>query len=167
MFWKSELLHYLVEKRSYTAEEAYYLKKLQQFEPSDIKVTLHTSIDAFCYTSDLLQKEYNHEDQGIFFDEIGEDRIKNYIFNRSYILNKLGASEEDAPDFTNELTNKKYTFEDEAKKHIVTPKEEKEFDDLDNDKGVANTQGREKDKYNDRKEERINKHGFLSKKKVN
>lgn len=98
-YWKDELLHYFIERDAYTPEQAEILKELQHISPKDIKVNIEGSVHAYCYTSNLLSNGFESVEEGVFVDQIDEE-IKNYIFNRHYILNVLGATEEVIPEYT-------------------------------------------------------------------
>lgn len=107
-YWKNELVHYFIEKGTYAPEEAYLLKKLQNAQVGDIEVNIHTSIDAYCYTSNLYQNNFDAIEEGVYLDKI-EGEYKNYIFNRAYILKSLGAKDINEPVYE-ELESNTKTF---------------------------------------------------------
>ncbi|MGO4348248.1 FtsK/SpoIIIE domain-containing protein [Paenibacillus sp. MCAF9] len=92
--WRKEFIHYLLEFGTYSIEHAHLLRHIQSAPLSQINVKISNSIDTFVYTSNLLD-HYNFSDQ-----ENGEvqelllNEYNNRIYNRSYILNTLGATTE-------------------------------------------------------------------------
>jgi DNA segregation ATPase FtsK/SpoIIIE, S-DNA-T family len=132
-YWRNELVHYFIEKGTYAPEESYLLKKLQNAHVDDIQVNIHTSIDAYCYTSNLYQNSFEAIEEDVYMDMI-EGEFKNYIFNRAYILKELGATVIDEPEYE-ELENDTETFseslilEDENKELPIRDDEGSEPDD--------------------------------------
>ncbi|MEC3884848.1 FtsK/SpoIIIE domain-containing protein [Halobacillus sp. HZG1] len=110
-FWREELGHYFIERGSYSPEEAHLLKQLQDRDMSDIKVTINTSIDVYCYTSNLQEEGHEKLADGVYFEKIEGD-YPNYMFSRSFILDELGATEASQPDYT-ELEGSEKEFEKE------------------------------------------------------
>ncbi|MFD1020957.1 FtsK/SpoIIIE domain-containing protein [Thalassobacillus hwangdonensis] len=108
-FWREELVHYFIERGSYSPEEAYLLKQLQDKDLCDINVTVKSSIDAYCYTSNLQEQDFERYDEGVYLDRL-EGEYPNYIFTRSYILEQLGAEEVNEPDY-NDLEASEDAFE--------------------------------------------------------
>ncbi|WP_113928081.1 hypothetical protein [Bacillus sp. P14.5] len=107
-YWRNELVHYFIEKGTYSPEEAYLLKRLQHAQIGEIQVNIHSSIDAYCYTSNLYQNNFVRIEEDVYEDII-EGEFKNYIFNRAYILKSLGARNIDEPEYA-ELENTTETF---------------------------------------------------------
>lgn len=97
-FWRSELIQYFIEKSSYSPEHAQLLKEFQHTDLDNIKVNIHGSVDVYCYTSNLIEYNFNKEEDGVFVDKL-DSNIENKIFSRSYILNELKASEEETPNY--------------------------------------------------------------------
>lgn len=112
-YWRSELIHYFIEKGTYSPKEAYYLKRIQNAPIEDIRVNIHSSIDAYCYTSNLYQNSFELIEEDVFLDTI-EGEFKNYIFNRAYILKALGATMIDEPLYE-ELENQTDSFSESLK----------------------------------------------------
>ncbi|WP_345240666.1 FtsK/SpoIIIE domain-containing protein [Pontibacillus salipaludis] len=108
-FWREELVHYFIERGSYNPEEAYVLKQLQDRAMSEISVSINTSIDVYCYTSNLQEKGFEKYEDGVYFENI-EGEYPNYMFSRSYVLDKLGADEAEEPDYA-ELEESEEAFE--------------------------------------------------------
>lgn len=88
-YWKSELVHYLVEKQAYLPFEVELLKDMQNTRAQDIEVNVSASIDVYCYTSNLTDREFKEVEKGVYVDIIG-DSYYNYIYGRHYILEQLG-----------------------------------------------------------------------------
>ncbi|MED2971801.1 FtsK/SpoIIIE domain-containing protein [Fictibacillus sp. B-59209] len=117
-YWKDELLHYFIEKDSYTTEEADVLTMLQYQKPKDINVNFKSSVDLYCYTSNLSEYHYEKIEDGVFI-ETDEDHTTN-IFNRYYILKELGAFEENLPLY--EELDENITLEEQLKNNeIILP----------------------------------------------
>ncbi|WP_226376943.1 FtsK/SpoIIIE domain-containing protein [Oceanobacillus halotolerans] len=112
-FWREELVHYFVERGAYTPEHANLLKKLQHVNVEDIKVKISASIDVYCYTSNLTDTSIEKIADGVYLD-ILDERYNNYIFNRSFILERLGAKEEHTPDYEEVILDDK-----KAKQNIL------------------------------------------------
>ncbi|KGX91861.1 hypothetical protein N783_00200 [Pontibacillus marinus BH030004 = DSM 16465] len=110
-FWREELVHYFIERGSYSPEEAHILKALQHTPISNINVNINSSIDVYCYTSNLHEHDFESISNGAYYQKL-EGEYDNYVFSRSYILNHLGASEEIAPDYA-EIESNDETFEKE------------------------------------------------------
>ncbi|MDE5414180.1 FtsK/SpoIIIE domain-containing protein [Alkalihalobacterium chitinilyticum] len=98
LYWRDELVHYLVERNAYTPGEAYILKDLQHTPIEDITVEIDTSIEVFCYTSNLLEYDFAKGENNIYEDKIN-GKYMNKIYPRSYILEQLGTSEVEQPDY--------------------------------------------------------------------
>ncbi|WP_341357479.1 FtsK/SpoIIIE domain-containing protein [Rossellomorea sp. y25] len=109
-YWRSELIHYFIEKGTYAPEKAYLLKRLQNAQIDEIQVNIHSSIDAYCYTSNLYQNSFEAIEEDVYMDLI-EGEHKNYIFNRAYILKSLGATTINEPIYE-ELENHTDSFSD-------------------------------------------------------
>ncbi|MGG3007681.1 MULTISPECIES: FtsK/SpoIIIE domain-containing protein [Geobacillus] len=97
-YWKSELVHYLVEKQAYLPFEVELLKDMQNTRAQDIEVNVSASIDVYCYTSNLTDREFKEVEKGVYVDIIG-DSYYNYIYGRHYILEQLGADEQQIPSY--------------------------------------------------------------------
>ncbi|WP_283152651.1 FtsK/SpoIIIE domain-containing protein [Guptibacillus hwajinpoensis] len=112
-FWRDELVHYFIEREAYPPQEAHLLKKLQNASIDQINVNIQTSIDAYCYTSNLYNNEFEKVEDDVFLDKI-EGEYPNYIFNRAYILKALGVESINEPDYA-ELENSTSSFSDTIK----------------------------------------------------
>ncbi|MED1603283.1 FtsK/SpoIIIE domain-containing protein [Alkalihalophilus marmarensis] len=97
-YWKNELIHYFIEREAYSPEHAHLLKKLQETNVNSIEVDISSSIDVYCYTSNLNQYGFESISEGVFVEML-EGEYKNNIFNRAYILNALGVTELDEPKY--------------------------------------------------------------------
>ncbi|MBW7652121.1 FtsK/SpoIIIE domain-containing protein [Anoxybacillus sp. ST4] len=97
VYWRDELVHYLIEKRAYSPEQVEVLKQLQRVSPNDIEVNLVGSIDVYCYTSNLSDRTWDKVQEGIYVEVLGE--CKNFIHNRHYILQCLGTHEDVVPEY--------------------------------------------------------------------
>ncbi|MFC5772830.1 FtsK/SpoIIIE domain-containing protein [Ectobacillus antri] len=97
-YWRDELVDYIIERGAYPTEHVELIKRLQRESLDNIAVEIDGYIDVYCYTDNLTQYNFKTVDEGIFIDTL-EDRIKNYIFNRSFILQKLGVNELVVPNF--------------------------------------------------------------------
>ena len=94
--WLKELIYYLLEYGTYSVEHALLLKELQSTTIDCIDVELSGSIDSFVYTSNLLELSIMEgHNNGYQIDRL-HNEYTNYIYNRSYILRALGASQEEA-----------------------------------------------------------------------
>ena len=140
-FWREELVHYFIERGAYSPEEAHVLKQLQDRDMSEINVTINSSIDVYCYTSNLHDQGFEQLDKGVYLDML-DGEYPNYIFPRSYILDKLGTDELQEPnydelevneeDFELELTGK----EEENLESVPDPPEDKsQSEDINNLEG--------------------------------
>ncbi|MFC7370744.1 FtsK/SpoIIIE domain-containing protein [Fictibacillus iocasae] len=96
-YWKDELLHYFIEKGSYSNEEADILTTLQSTDLKDINVEFKASVDVYCYTSNLSEYHFEKIQDGQF-REVETEFITN-LFNRYYILKELGAHETQLPSY--------------------------------------------------------------------
>ncbi|TYS01677.1 DNA translocase FtsK [Rossellomorea vietnamensis] len=132
-YWRNELVHYFIEKGTYSPEEAYLLKRLQHAQIGEIQVNIHSSIDAYCYTSNLYQNNFVRIEEDVYEDII-EGEFKNYIFNRAYILKSLGARNIDEPEYA-ELENTTETFSES----LVLEEEKKGLDNDEEDPNVDNS----------------------------
>lgn len=101
-FWRSELIQYLIEKSSYSPEHVDLLKEFQRVDLSNINITIDGSVDVYCYTSNLTEYNFDKLDEGVYLDQL-DSNIRNFIFNRAYILNELRANELNEPNY-DELT---------------------------------------------------------------
>ncbi|MFB1081896.1 FtsK/SpoIIIE domain-containing protein [Jeotgalibacillus sp. JSM ZJ347] len=97
-YWRNELVHYFIEKETYSPEHAHLLKKLQNADVNDIEVNIETSIDAYCYTSNLYESSYEEVRDNVYKDLL-DGEYTNYIYNRTFILNELGAEYITEPDY--------------------------------------------------------------------
>lgn len=97
-YWRSELMQYFIERSSYKPEHVQLLKEFQHLNIDDIEVEISGSIDSYCYTSNLTEYNFETVEANVLVEELG-DSISNYLFNRSYILNKLKADEERLPAY--------------------------------------------------------------------
>ncbi|MCM3729908.1 FtsK/SpoIIIE domain-containing protein [Neobacillus cucumis] len=113
-YWRDELVHYFLERESYSPEQAYLLKKLQNMDVSNIKVNITSAIDAYCYTSNLYEYNFEKVIDGVFVD-ILDGEYKNNIFNRSYVLNSLGIMEVNEPVY-DELDESLSSFQESLSK---------------------------------------------------
>jgi DNA segregation ATPase FtsK/SpoIIIE, S-DNA-T family len=107
-YWRDELVHYFLERESYSPEHAYLLKKLQNIDVARIKVNITSAIDSYCYTSNLYEYDFDKVSDGVFVD-ILDGEYKNNIFNRAYVLNALGVMDMNEPDY-NEFDEKSTSF---------------------------------------------------------
>lgn len=96
-YWRDELVHYLIEKRAYSPEQVEILKQLQRVSPNDIEVNLAGSIDVYCYTSNLTDRTWEKVQDGVYIEVI--DQCSNFIHNRHYILQCVGADEDIVPQY--------------------------------------------------------------------
>ncbi|MDG5472075.1 FtsK/SpoIIIE domain-containing protein [Jeotgalibacillus sp. ET6] len=97
-YWRNELVHYFIEKETYSPEQAHLLRKLQSAEVSTIKVDIDTSIDAYCYTSNLYENSYEMVQENVYKDLLDGEHT-NFIYNRTFILSELGATYITEPDY--------------------------------------------------------------------
>jgi DNA segregation ATPase FtsK/SpoIIIE, S-DNA-T family len=142
-YWRSELIHYFIEKGTYAPEEAYLLKNLQNARVEDIQVNIHSSIDAYCYTSNLYQNSFEAIEEDVYMDMI-EGEFKNYIFNRTYILKSLGATTIDEPIYE-ELENNTDSFSDSL---ILEDESKEQAEDEDAD-ATPDNEGEKDEPYRD------------------
>ncbi|MEH7073819.1 FtsK/SpoIIIE domain-containing protein [Neobacillus drentensis] len=98
-YWRDELVHYFLERESYSPEHSYLLKRLQNMDVARIKVNITSAIDSYCYTSNLYEYDFDKVSDGVFVDILDGEYINN-IFNRSYVLNALGILDINEPDYT-------------------------------------------------------------------
>ncbi|WP_456274773.1 FtsK/SpoIIIE domain-containing protein [Bacillus sp. AK031] len=126
-YWRNELVHYFIEKGTYSPEEAYLLKRLQNAQLDEVQVNIHSSIDAYCYTSNLYQNNFERIEEDVYVDMI-EGEFKNLIFNRAYILKSLGAYNIDEPEYA-ELESTTASFSES----LVLEDERKGLDDEEDD----------------------------------
>ncbi|WP_055106242.1 FtsK/SpoIIIE domain-containing protein [Paenibacillus ihumii] len=94
--WLKELIYYLLEYGTYSVEHALLLKELQSTSIDCIDVELSGSIDSFVYTSNLLELSIMEGHNNGYQMERLHNEYTNHIYNRSYILRALGASQEEA-----------------------------------------------------------------------
>ncbi|ANY72832.1 hypothetical protein BBD41_09670 [Paenibacillus ihbetae] len=94
--WLKELIYYLLEYGTYSVEHALLLKELQSISTDCIDVKLSGSIDTFVYTSNLLELSVMEGHTNGYQMERLHNEYTNHIYNRSYILRALGASQEEA-----------------------------------------------------------------------
>ncbi|WP_350344599.1 DNA translocase FtsK [Proteinivorax tanatarense] len=117
-FWKDELVHYLVERAAYNLKEANLIKALQDKDLDNINVSIDTSIDVFCYTSNMKEFEFAQGNCEVY-EDILKNKYKNYIYPRNYILKALGTTDETEPDYTELRSNfidvEKELFEKKSK----------------------------------------------------
>jgi DNA segregation ATPase FtsK/SpoIIIE, S-DNA-T family len=107
-YWRDELVHYFLERESYSPEHAYLLKKLQNIDVETIKVNITSAIDSYCYTSNLYEYNFDKVSDGVFLDILDGEYVNN-IFNRAYVLNALGVMDINEPDY-NEFEEKATSF---------------------------------------------------------
>lgn len=93
--WLKELIYYLLEYGTYSVEHAILLKELQSTSIDCIDVELSGSIDSFVYTSNLLELSTMEGHNNGYQMERLHNEYNNNIYNRSYILRALGASQEE------------------------------------------------------------------------
>lgn len=117
-YWKEELLHYFIEKNSYSTEEADILTKLQDTNTKDINVEFKASVDVYCYTSNLSEYSFEKVKDGMF-QEVDEEYTTN-LFNRYYILKELGAHESQQPSY--EELNDVTSLEEQLKNEEIISK---------------------------------------------
>ncbi|RCW63391.1 FtsK/SpoIIIE domain-containing protein [Saliterribacillus persicus] len=141
-FWREELVHYFVERGSYIPEHVSLLKKLQHTSVQDINVEISASIDVYCYTSNLTDTALKKLEDGVYFEAL-EEEYNNYIFNRSFILNRLGAKEEVTPNYDDVMLEDRETKQD-ILEHVIKDDEDKlieatseEFNDNDKKDGLT------------------------------
>ncbi|YCA45509.1 DNA translocase FtsK [Bacillus sp. JZ8] len=96
--WKGELVQYFIEKSSYNPEHVELLKDLQHISLDKINVSVDGSVDVYCYTSNLTEYDFEQVENGVYVDTL-DSNIKNYIYTRSYILDKLQANELSEPNY--------------------------------------------------------------------
>ncbi|QSB47414.1 FtsK/SpoIIIE domain-containing protein [Parageobacillus toebii] len=104
-YWKSELVHYLVEKQAYLPLEVELLKELQHTSAENIEVNFSASIDVYCYTANLTNLSLQEVEEGVYLDTLGEN-YNNYVYGRHYILKQLGADEEQVPSYDEFIEDK-------------------------------------------------------------
>ncbi|AKL95585.1 DNA translocase FtsK [Clostridium aceticum] len=130
-FWKDELVHYIVERDAYSFEESRLIKILQDKPLDKIRVNIDTSIDVFCYTSNLKDYEFSQGESEVYQDLI-QSKYKNNIYSRDYILHALGAKEEVVPDYEeleqDFLFEEKEVFEKNANLQMKEEKADKDID---------------------------------------
>ncbi|MBD1381553.1 FtsK/SpoIIIE domain-containing protein [Metabacillus arenae] len=141
-YWRNELIHYFIEREAYSPEKAYLLKKLQNVEIEQINVNIHSSIDSYCYTSNLYENRFEQLDADVYLDII-EGEYTNYIYNRAYILNALGVEVINEPEYE-ELENNNTSFseiimEDMATTDLDNIDEGPSSSDLDSENGDTET----------------------------
>jgi DNA segregation ATPase FtsK/SpoIIIE, S-DNA-T family len=129
-FWKEELIHYFIERNSYSPEHANLLKEFQHTPVDEVSVDISGSIDVYCYTSNLTEYQFPKKlENGVYLEEL-ENGFNNYIYNRSFILNELGGEEEVVPDYDEVLEDNtiKNIFEEKIKptEKIDNPSDENE-----------------------------------------
>lgn len=98
MFWKDSLVAFLVERDAYNVIEADTIRKIQHTPLSKINTTINSSIDVYCYTDNLKDYEFAQV-ENTPYEDILDNKYKNYIFPRNYILDALGAKEDETPDY--------------------------------------------------------------------
>lgn len=116
-YWKEELLHYFIEKDSYSTEEAEVLTRLQYIDSNDINVEFKSSVDVYCYTSNLSEYSFEKVKDGMF-QELDEE-YTTFLFNRYYILKELGAHEDQQPTY--EELNGFNSLEEQLKSEKILP----------------------------------------------
>jgi|GEM_PF-1613289 DNA segregation ATPase FtsK/SpoIIIE and related proteins len=94
--WRRELIYYLLEYGTYSVQDALLLKELQSIPIDRIDVRLSGSIDTFVYTSNLLELSIMEGHVNGYQTEQLHNEYTNHIYNRSYILRALGASQEES-----------------------------------------------------------------------
>ncbi|WP_129688302.1 FtsK/SpoIIIE domain-containing protein [Gottfriedia acidiceleris] len=97
-FWRNELVHYLIERQAYSPDCAKLIKELQHVSIENLDVNITGAIDVYCYTSNLTEYQFDKVSDGVFLDYL-EEGYKNNIYTRSYILSKLGATEQSMPSY--------------------------------------------------------------------
>ncbi|WP_423798167.1 FtsK/SpoIIIE domain-containing protein [Neobacillus sp. SAB-20_R2A] len=113
-YWRVELVHYFLERESYSPEHAFLLKKLQFMDVSHINVNITSAIDSYCYTSNLYEYGFEKVSDGVFV-EILDGEYKNNIFNRSFVLNALGVMDVNEPGY-DELDEELSSFQESIAK---------------------------------------------------
>jgi DNA segregation ATPase FtsK/SpoIIIE, S-DNA-T family len=128
-FWRNELVHYLIERQSYSPDDAKLIKELQHIPIEKIKVDINSSIDVYCYTSNLTNFQFDKVSDGVFV-ELLEGGYKNNIYTRSYILSELDATEQEIPLYEEleENQDKQVLFEKET---LLTGNEKPSINDHD------------------------------------
>lgn len=92
--WHRELIHYLLEHRSYEHGEAQLLEQLYRTEPAQIDTSFSGAIDTFVYNSQLYDLPAMQGQTGGYASELLAGHYTNHIYNRSYILRALGVGKE-------------------------------------------------------------------------
>lgn len=114
-YWKGELVQYFIEKNSYSPEHSKLLKELQHISLENINVSFNGSVDVYCYTSNLTDYNFELVEEGVYTDALNSN-VTNFIYTRSYILNKLKAEESILPDY--EELSELQSLEDTLQKYI-------------------------------------------------
>ncbi|MDP4096285.1 FtsK/SpoIIIE domain-containing protein [Paenibacillus sp. P96] len=123
--WRQELIYYLLEYGTYSVEDALLLKELQSIPTDCIDVELSGSIDTFVYTSNMLELSVMEGHVNGYQMERLHNEYTNHIYNRSYILRALGASQEDVTPSYEALeelpvfVTSKLEFEDAALENVM------------------------------------------------
>ncbi|UAL53607.1 FtsK/SpoIIIE domain-containing protein [Metabacillus dongyingensis] len=132
-YWRSELVQYLVERSAYPPNHVHLIKDLQHTDLENIEVTISGSVDAYCYTSNLTNYNFEKVDDGIFKEEL-EPSINNYMYARSYILKELQTDEAVIPNY--EDVDTLYSLQESLKQSIGTISRNDETETEEVDKAV-------------------------------
>ncbi|MFD1136565.1 FtsK/SpoIIIE domain-containing protein [Paenibacillus urinalis] len=113
--YRKELVSYLIELSTYSVSEAELLKDLQNISLEKIKVEISSSIDTYVYTSNLHEiYQFSEKNVNGKLSDVLYNQYTNNVYNRSFILDLLGAStdtEDEVPNFEDELTLNRYVAE--------------------------------------------------------
>lgn len=104
--WHRELIHYLLEYRSYDPREARLLEQLYRAEPGQIETSFTGAIDTFIYNSQLYDLPAMQGAMNGYASEMLAGQYVNHIYNRSYILHALGAGQEPVMPAFEEMPDK-------------------------------------------------------------
>lgn len=98
--WRKELINHFIDCGTYSPQDAMLLRELQGISLESVDVTLTGSIDTFVYTSNLLELPIMEGHQNGYKQDTLDNLYINHIYNRYYILNKLGAvAEQEIPKY--------------------------------------------------------------------
>ncbi|NOU99526.1 FtsK/SpoIIIE domain-containing protein [Paenibacillus planticolens] len=103
--WRKELLHHLIELKTFSPEHANLLRELQYVSLDQIDVEIKSAIDTFVYTSNLNAYSFETLENGILHETL-DGEYSNRIYNRTYILNALGVNNESIEPVFVELNSK-------------------------------------------------------------
>ncbi|CAG5087783.1 DNA translocase (Stage III sporulation protein E) [Thermobacillus xylanilyticus] len=96
--WRKEMINHFIECGTYSPQDAMLLREMQGISLESVDVTLTGSIDTFVYTSNLLELNIMEGHQNGYKQDILDNQYINHIYNRYFILNKLGAvAEQEIP----------------------------------------------------------------------